>query len=181
MFKIHDSGGKPDSLWTLYKSYYNEYQEMMNRTIEKWQQKEDQIKQELEVLKHQSESSKNAQIKPTAEKNNIPEEKHEKLTQEDKKAIKITTVIIIVIAILAGIICGSIFGIKAAEEAYNKKYHIGEFACPHCSSMKTEGSTVLWTKYGQATKYEPDAEYTYIKCRNCGYNWKYYLNNKGGN
>ena len=55
---------------------------------------------------------------------------------------------------------------------------MNEQICEKCHSHNTEGYHTFWNNDGTPAKNEKDADYTIMKCNDCGYTWHYELNNK---
>ena len=84
----------------------------------------------------------------------------------------------IIVLILALIdFCAVIVGIGVCNKQYQEQHHIGEQICEKCYSHNTEGYHTFWNNDGTMTKSEKDADYTIMKCNDCGYTWHYELNN----
>ena len=89
------------------------------------------------------------------------------------KKIGIVALIVMLVGILAVIV-----GIGVCNKQYQEQHHIGEQICEKCHSHNTEGYHTFWTNDGTLAKNEKDADYTIMKCNDCGYTWHYELNNK---
>ena len=84
----------------------------------------------------------------------------------------------IIVLILALIdFCVGIIGMSKIRSDNNKQYHIGEQICEKCHSHNTEGYHTFWNNDGTTAKSEKDADYTIMKCNDCGYTWHYELKN----
>ena len=89
------------------------------------------------------------------------------------KKIGIIALISILVSTLA-----IIAGVCICNKQHQEQYHIGEQTCEKCHSHNTEGYHTFWNNDGTVAKSEKDADYTIIKCNDCGYTWHYELNNK---
>ena len=84
---------------------------------------------------------------------------------------------IIVLILVLIEFCAGIIGMSKIRSDNNKQYHIGEQTCEKCHSHNTEGYHTFWNNDGTMAKNEKDADYTIMKCNDCGYTWHYELNN----
>ena len=82
----------------------------------------------------------------------------------------------IIIGMLVGILA-LIVGVCVCNKQYQEQHHIGEQTCEKCHSHNTEGYHTFWNNDGTVAKSEKDADYTIMKCNDCGYTWHYELNN----
>ena len=89
------------------------------------------------------------------------------------KKIGIIALISILVSTLAIIV-----GVGVCNKQHQEQYHIGEQICEKCQSHNTEGYHTFWNNDGTMAKNEKDADYTIMKCNDCGYTWHYELNNK---
>ena len=88
------------------------------------------------------------------------------------KKIGIVAWIVVLVGILAGIV-----SISVCNKQYQEQHHIGEQTCEKCYSHNTEGYHTFWNNDGTLAKNEKDADYTIMKCNDCGYTWHYELKN----
>ena len=85
--------------------------------------------------------------------------------------------IILLILVFIVPLCAGFIGMNKIRSDNNKQYHIGEQTCEKCHSHNTEGYHTFWNNDGTVAKSEKDADYTIMKCNDCGYTWHYELNN----
>ena len=84
------------------------------------------------------------------------------------------------IAILIGVLVSTlaiIASVCVCNKQYQEQHHISEQICEKCHSHNTEGYHTFWNNDGTMAKSEKDADYTIMKCNDCGYTWHYELNN----
>ena len=84
--------------------------------------------------------------------------------------------IAILISVLVSILA-IIAGVCICNKQYQEQHHISEQICEKCHSHNTEGYHTFWNNDGTMAKSEKDADYTIMKCNDCGYTWHYELNN----
>ena len=88
------------------------------------------------------------------------------------KKARIAILIIVLVSILA-----IIAGICICNKQYQEQHHINEQTCEKCHSHNTEGYHTFWNNDGTPANNEKDADYTIMKCNDCGYTWHYELKN----